>query len=199
MTNKWTATDQVIAFDGRTYVIPQGTRISINGTGIHFNPKVWGENATEWQPSRWIVEDGDRDAPLVTPSSSRPATPKVSPPASPKSNVFLPSATHLSVPRPSVSRASSTATVSPTTSAQGILRPAKGAFLPFSDGARACSGKKFATVEFVAVLFTLLRDHRVQLEDGWTAERVKKILSGRKAGGLTLQPPESIPLRYVRR
>lgn len=198
MTNKWTATDQAIAFDSRTYVIPQGTRISINGTGIHFNPKVWGENATEWQPSRWIVEDGDRDAPLVTPNSSRPATPKFSPPPSPKSNTLHTQSTHLSVPRPPLSRAP-TSTTGPTASAQGILKPAKGAFLPFSDGARACSGKKFATVEFVAVLFTLLRNHRVQLEDGWTAERVKKILSGRKAGGLTLQPPESIPLRYVRR
>lgn len=199
MTNKWTATDQAIAFGGRTYLIPQGTRISINGTGIHLNPKVWGENAAEWQPSRWIVKEGDRDAPLITPNSSRPVTPKITPPPSPK-KISLPlSATHLSVPRPSISRSSSTATVGQTTSAQGILKPAKGAFLPFSDGARACSGKKFATVEFVAVLYTLLRHHRVQLEDGWTAERVKKILSRRKAGSLTLQPPESIPLRYVRR
>ena len=199
MTNKWAATDQAIAFGSRTYVIPRGTRISINGTGIHLNPKVWGENASEWQPSRWIVEEGDRDAPLITPNSSRPATPKITPPSSPNNNLFHLPATHLSVPRPSISRASSTATVGSTTSAQGILKPAKGAFLPFSDGARACSGKKFAGVEFVAVLFTLLRNHRVQLEDGWTGERVKKILSGRKAGGLTLQPPESIPLRYVRR
>ena len=89
--------------------------------------------------------------------------------------------------------------VSGTSSQHGILKPAKGAFLPFSEGARACSGKKFATVEFVAVLFTLLREHRIELEEGWSAERVKNVLGGRKAGALTLQPPESIPLRFVGR
>jgi len=99
------------------------------------------------------------------------------------------------------SRSSSTgsAIISGTASPHGILKPAKGTFLPFSEGSRACSGKKFATVEFVVVIFTLLREHRVELADGWSAERVRKVLSGRKAGALTLQPPESIPLRFIRR
>jgi cytochrome P450 len=100
-----------------------------------------------------------------------------------------------------LSRSSSvcSATSSGTTSPHGIIKPAKGTFLPFSEGSRACSGKKFATVEFVAVLFTLFREHRVELEEGWTVERVGGILKGRKAGALTLQPPEAIPLRFVKR
>jgi cytochrome P450 len=80
-----------------------------------------------------------------------------------------------------------------------IFKPAKGTFLPFSEGARACSGKKFATVQFVAVLLSLFREHRVELEEGWSAERVSEILRGRKAGALTLKPPEAVPLRFVRR
>lgn len=51
-----------------------------------------------------------------------------------------------------------------------VFKPARGTYLPFSEGARACAGKKFATVEFVAVLVTLLRDHRLTLEEGWSAE-----------------------------
>lgn len=218
MTNKWTATDQAITFEGRTYVIPEGTRISINGTGIHSNPKVWGENATEWQPSRWIVEGGDGEAPLFTPETSRAPSPQLSQKSTDnyfdKDNAPKPpsptsvharfaaqqqQSQHLSVPKPSLARNASSTTVIPATSDQGLLKPPKGTFLPFSEGARACSGKKFASVEFVAVLFTLLREHRVELEGGWTAERVRKVLSGRKAGGLTLQPPESIPLKYVKR
>jgi cytochrome P450 len=213
MTNKWTATDQPIAFEGSTYVIPQGTRISINGTGVHANPKVWGDNANEWQPSRWIIHDGDGDAPLVTPLPSRTPSPMgcrsfgqyekdASGPSTPNSPFLTPFAAQqqrLAVPSPPGSRRSSSPTISATTSSQGILKPAKGTFLPFSEGSRACSGKKFATVEFVAVLFTLLREHRLELEDGWSAERVKQVLSGRKPGGITLQPPESIPLRFVRR
>lgn len=214
MTNKWTAADQPIAFEGNTYVIPQGTRISINGTGVHANPKVWGDDATEWKPSRWIIHDGDGDAPLITPQPSRTPSPigyrstnldmdeKNTRSPSPNSSIAVFAAQQqqfLSVPTPTVSRRSSSSTISGATSSQGILKPLKGTFLPFSEGSRACSGKKFATVEFVAVLFTLLREHRLELEDGWSAERVKHVLSGRKPGGITLQPPESIPLRFVRR
>jgi len=215
MTNKWTAIDQPIPFEGHTYVIPQGTRISINGTGVHSNPKVWGDDTSKWEPSRWIIEGGDGDAPLVTPQPSRAPSPS---PQSRRSNSMperdamppSPSAPLLSpftaeqqhsMRRPTLSRSSSTcsAMASSTTSAHGILKPAKGTFLPFSEGSRACSGKKFATVEFVAVLFTLFRDHRVELGNGWSGERVSKVLSGRKAGALTLQPPEPIPLKFIRR
>jgi cytochrome P450 len=214
MTNKWSATDQPITFEGRTYVIPQGTRISINGTGVHSNPEVWGDDAKEWEPSRWIIEGGDSNAPLITPQPSRAPSPmrrrssdifeKDSDyPPSPRAPLLSPFAApqQSCQPRPSLSRSSSiySATSSGTTSAQGLVKPAKGTFLPFSEGSRACSGKKFATVEFVAVLFALFREHRVELEEEWSVERVRKVLSGRKAGALSLQPPESIPLRFIKR
>lgn len=218
MTNKWSSSDQPIVFEGRTYVIPQGTRISINGTGVHSNPKVWGDNASEWEPSRWIIEGGDGNAPLITPQPSRAPSPQMrrrsvemsekklaSGSPSPTGSSFLsPSTAQLQqpfAPRPMLSRSSSNGSAmdSNTTSSYGILKPAKGTFLPFSEGGRACSGKKFASVEFVAVLFTLLREHRVEVAEGWSAERVKKILGGRKAGALTLQPPEAIPLKFVKR
>jgi len=212
MTNKWTATDQPIAFEGNTYVIPQGTRISINGTAVHTNPKVWGDDANEWKPFRWIMPYGSGDSPLVTPQPSRTPSPMgnrsiypqekdSSIPSTPNSSFLTPFAAQqqrLSVPSPTGSRRSSMAS-SQGILKPGILKPGKGTFLPFSEGSRACSGKKFATVEFVAVLFTLLREHRLELEDGWSAERVKQVLSGRKPGGITMQPPESIPLRFVRR
>ncbi|KAJ7458769.1 cytochrome P450 [Mycena galericulata] len=181
MTNKWTAADAPIAFKGRTYVVPAGTRVSVNGTGVHLNPRVWGAEAGVWRPERWIVgpdaaptpptlddseEDGDREGEDKTPP-----------------------------PPP------------------GLLKPPKGTFLPFSEGARACSGRKFASVEFAAVLCTLLRYHRIALdaEDGggegegqgkgrgWDEERVRGVLAGRKPGAVTLQPPEVVPLLFVRR
>jgi cytochrome P450 len=160
ITNKWTTADQPIVFEGRGYVIPRGTRISNSATAVHFNPKVWGDDTTKWEPSRWIIEDR-------RPTSSIPSA--------------------------------GSAVTSGTTSANGLLVPGKSTFLPFSDGARACLGKRVATIEFVAVIFTLLREHRVEFEEGWSKERVKKVLTGRKARALTLQPPEPIPLRFVRR
>lgn len=45
---------------------------------------------------------------------------------------------------------------------ESLMTPPKGSFIPWSDGARNCPGKKFSQVEFVASLATLLKDHRVE-------------------------------------
>lgn len=58
---------------------------------------------------------------------------------------------------------------SPTTNASAnnllkqetLLEPEKGVYFPWSSGARACVGKKFSQVEFVAVMATLFSRHRV--------------------------------------
>jgi len=205
--NKWTATDQPITFEGQTYIIPQGTRIAVNAPGIHFNPKVWGDNAKEWEPSRWIIEGGNGDASPIRPQhrSSSP-TRRGSSDILEKDSPSTPPLTSFSALKQySLSRISShsssvgSATNSGTISPPAIIKPAKGTFLAFSEGARACSGKRFAIVQFVAVLFTLFRGHRVELEEGWSVERVRGFLKERKAGALVLQLPESIPLRFVRR
>jgi cytochrome P450 len=40
-----------------------------------------------------------------------------------------------------------------------LLKPLKGTYFPWSEGIRNCPGKKFAQVEFVATLATLLKNH----------------------------------------
>lgn len=40
-----------------------------------------------------------------------------------------------------------------------LFKPLKGTYFPWADGIRSCPGKKFAQVEFVAVLATLLANH----------------------------------------
>jgi cytochrome P450 len=46
----------------------------------------------------------------------------------------------------------------------GLFIPPKGAFLPFSDGARACPGKRFAQVEITAVLAVIFQEHSLELD-----------------------------------
>ncbi len=60
--------------------------------------------------------------------------------------------------------------------AESIIEPRKGTFMPWSDGSRACPGKKFSEVEFVAVIITLLRDHRVRptVMNGETEEEARQ-------------------------
>lgn len=264
MVHKWTDAPAPMNIDGKTYVIPAKTRISINCTGVHANPAVWGEDADTWNPERWIVPAGaNGPSPLPSPMFSPPAnytsfprmpdivvnnapssasaemiTPPLTPPLSTavldseiaesrRSSVSSTTTAVHSQPNTPLYKHTFGSTDSPKTSLFGlvppspsqfkhevtsyastpagpwnmvdVLRPAKGAFLPFSEGSRMCSGRKFAQVEFTSSLCALLHDQRVTLGEGWTPERLVKSLRGRKAGALTLQPPEVVPLVFSSR
>jgi hypothetical protein len=59
-----------------------------------------------------------------------------------------------------------------------LWQPVPGSFLPWSLGPRICPGKKFAQVEFIAVLCVLFRFHRVKpvLQKGETQQEASKRL-----------------------
>ena len=85
-----------------------------------------------------------------------------------------------------------------------LLTPKRGTFFPWSDGPRVCPGKKYAQVEFVAVLSTLLRMHRVDpvpkpgegMEDA--RQRVLDVLAD-CGFGLTLymRKPNSVAIKWT--
>lgn len=70
----------------------------------------------------------------------------------------------------------------------------KGTFLTFSEGARACLGRKFAAVEFVAFFASVLRRNRLVLDASEDRDRVEKVLRLRCAGAITLAPAEDVKL-----
>jgi len=45
-----------------------------------------------------------------------------------------------------------------------MFRPYNGSFLPFSIGTRGCVGKKFAQVEFAAIMVGLFREMSVEFD-----------------------------------
>jgi len=57
-----------------------------------------------------------------------------------------------------------------------LQEPQRGTFLPWSDGAHVCPGRKFSQVEFVAVMAALFRTHRVRpiLREGETESRARE-------------------------
>lgn len=59
---------------------------------------------------------------------------------------------------------------------KSFYRPYRGSYIPFSDGSRACLGRKFANVEFVVALAVLLRRHSIELavKEGETYQQAKR-------------------------
>ncbi|KAF9884797.1 hypothetical protein FE257_001213 [Aspergillus nanangensis] len=80
-----------------------------------------------------------------------------------------------------------------------VHRPVRGAYIPFSDGFRACLGKKFAQVEVVAALAVVFRLYRVRLVAGEGAvEQARRALEG-SVSVVTLGMVEEVPLVFERR
>lgn len=85
-----------------------------------------------------------------------------------------------------------------------FIQPEPGAYVPWADGPRACVGKKFSQVEFVAVLATLFQRYRVTpvLENGESEDdgqkALRSIVEGSAISAITLQmqEPRSRALRW---
>jgi cytochrome P450 len=74
-------------------------------------------------------------------------------------------------------------------------RQMKGTLLTFSDGSRACLGRKFAQAEYIAFFVALLRQYRVNLGPGSDPAVVERDLFGKSAGTITLAPLGDVCLR----
>lgn len=46
---------------GRTYLIPDGTTVYTSTSAIHFDPSIWGTDAHEFRPSRWIAKNKNQN------------------------------------------------------------------------------------------------------------------------------------------
>jgi cytochrome P450 len=108
-----------------------------------------------------------------------------------------------------------------TSGSGSLFKPVKGSYIPFSDGARACPGKRFAQVEGTAVLSAMFHKYSVELDvSEWASdeevekmgkeERRKvyqkaidkaKMLIRRSEQVITVQmlPGDKVPLRFVQR
>ncbi|KAI9752696.1 MAG: hypothetical protein M4579_005534 [Chaenotheca gracillima] len=88
-------------------------------------------------------------------------------------------------------------------SLERFLTPEKGRFVAWSDGGRICPGKKFAQVEFVAVISKLLSGHRVSgvpspgEEVEATQARIRReVEDSLLYVTLQMRNPHTIPLRW---
>ncbi|KAI0020085.1 cytochrome P450 [Xylariomycetidae sp. FL0641] len=147
--------DQIVSLgdQGRQHALPAGAYLGLNVVAAHRNPRYWPT-----RPSRitgadddlndWVPERWFRDSSPVNETKSSP---------------------------PEEGEGEENATPEP--GASQLFRPAPGAFLPFSLGARACIGRRVAQVEILAALAVVFQRYSVEncVDDWADGERVARM------------------------
>ena len=142
--------DQVIVLDGKNIILPAGAFVALNTVAVHRNPKYWPT-----QPSKVTTLHNDL-------------------------NDFRPERWLLKPASDSVQQVDS-ATESEDDDDLGgfsgqdtsnrLFRPVRGSYLPFSEGARSCLGRRLAQVEIMAVLAVIFQNHSIELAvDEWASD-----------------------------
>jgi cytochrome P450 len=138
---------QTINFEGRRIVVPGGITVYVSTAAVHKNPKYWPAPDGSTSPAN--------DSYLFRPErwilASKPAA------AGPDTTTSFDDADLTGPSGADVSAA--------------LFKPAKGAYVPFSEGYRSCIGRRFSQVELCAVLALIFRDYSVELAvDEWASD-----------------------------
>ncbi|EKV05511.1 hypothetical protein PDIG_83090 [Penicillium digitatum PHI26] len=163
-------TDQDLVVDGTKHTLPAQTLTIVNNTAIHHNEANWPYPHII-EPRRWLTTNPNTFDPTntITTNTTSPDDP------------HQPAKT--TTPQPTV------------TSARPGTTHRRGTFMTFNEGPRACPGRRFAQVEFVAFFAQLLRDHRLGLVNDSTTDREDLERQIRLLGGgspVTLVPPVDV-------
>lgn len=140
--------DQSIIIDGKKITLPRGCHITLNVVGIQRSPKYW--------PSRGPSKIDGRSDDL---------------------NDFLPErwlvkdtvgGLSKGIDTPEDSEEDDFGGFTGKDTAAQLFRPVRGAYLPFSDGARSCLGRRLAQVKIMAVLSVIFQKYSIELAvDEW--------------------------------
>lgn len=142
--------DQVIVLDGKKVTLPAGAHVALNTVGVHRNPKYWPT-----QPSK--ISDRSNDL-----YDFRPERWLVKTAADGRQQVDS--------GLESEEDDEFGGFTGQDTSSQ-LFRPARGAYLPFSDGARSCLGRRLAQVKVMGVLSVIFQRYSIELAvDEWATD-----------------------------
>lgn len=144
---------QPLTIDGKRYIVPEDAHVTLDTVATHRNPKYWPTTCAPGASEAEIEKDLDTFKPerwLLDPSKSR--GPMVQEQHSETEDDFGGPTGH--------------------DTASTMFRPPRGAYIPFSEGARSCLGRRFAQIEALAVLAVIFREYSVELAlDEWASEQ----------------------------
>lgn len=146
---KRTHAPQPLTVAGRRCVVPANAAVNLMTAAVHRNPHAWPSNGPDdllrFRPERWLVGGGSGTS---TPREGGNGHINGSGPGHAASTLFADG--EFGGPGGS-------------DTAPSMLHPRKGAYIPFSEGARSCLGRRFAQVEILAVLAVIFREYSVEL------------------------------------
>ncbi|KAM6487896.1 cytochrome P450 [Trichoderma sp. SZMC 28011] len=153
--------DESFVMDGTRYVIPKDTGISLVTVSTHVNPRYWPTRPSKLTPGKSNILDYD------------------------PSRWFLTKEKQDGQGSESVAGADSEdfgGFQGSDINAQ-LFKPERGSYIPFSDGARSCLGRRIAVVEIIAALAVIFRSYSIELAvDEWaTQEQVDKMSRDERA------------------
>jgi cytochrome P450 len=204
---KLSSGDHVVKMDGQEFVVPKETYLRLDIVATNRNPRYWPYSPSkitgkdndlhDFVPERWLPSKSS-EAPI-----ERPET---------RQDQNLEAADGME----------ETAYDRNTSESGSLFKPVKSSFISFSEGARACPGKRFAQVEITAVLTAIFQKYTAELDvANWASDeevsrmgsterkavyqkamdRASKLLARSEQRTITLQmrQGDKIPVRFVER
>ncbi|KAL9037504.1 MAG: hypothetical protein Q9214_005676, partial [Letrouitia sp. 1 TL-2023] len=170
---KWvpaTSAPQALIVNGQKRFVPSGTYINLVTLAAHRNPNQWPHGPPS-DPANPAHPTSNQDNDLEEFKPERWFRGASIPGPEPDEEGTAP-----------ISDGAGTFTGTNMSSA--FIRPPRGAYVPFSEGPRACLGRRFAQVEVLAVLAVIFSQYSVELAvDDWAtdAEVEKMSIEERRA------------------
>ncbi|PNP58054.1 hypothetical protein THARTR1_02212 [Trichoderma harzianum] len=153
--------DESFVMDGTRYVIPKDTGIALVTVSTHVNPRYWPTRPSKITPGKSNILDYDPSRWFQTKEKQDGQGSEVV--AGADSEDFG-------------------GFQGSDINAQ-LFKPERGSYIPFSDGARSCLGRRIAVVEIIAALAVIFRSYSIELAvDEWaTPEQVDKMSRDERA------------------
>lgn len=176
---------QPLILDGRRVAIPARTRIYLNTIALHRDRMYWPttrpagadgvDDLDEFRPERWLIDDISKH-----PSDSYMSS----------SSALTSSESSTGGSRQQDQRDDEDDNDKDMRGPMGhdtastLYRPPRGAYIPFSDGPRACLGRRFAQTEILVALAIIFRRHSVELavHEHATDEEIAQMMTTAAAG-----------------
>jgi len=155
---------QQLTIAGKAHELPAGITINLNAVGAARNPKYWpsggpskvsgkSDDLDDFVPERWMVKSDDMNQNDAASIASENTDSEDETTHGPRG---------------------------PDTSTH-LFRPVRGSYMPFSDGARSCLGRRFAQVEVLVILAVIFQNYSIELAvDEWATDEE---IGGMEVGG----------------